>query len=300
MKLSSARYLVWQGVRNVWTNRVMSFASFCILMVSILMIGLSLLFVGNINRIIGGIEDKNEVSIFLADNVSQADIDNMRGQLQAMDNVGQIVFYSKEQAFEDMKASMENAEEIFEYIDESPLNDAYRIRVKDISRMSETVFEIKQLNNIEEVTSPDDFVSLLTDIRKIIAVISVTIIISLAVVSLIIISNSARASVHTRRKEISIMKYVGATNGFIRVPFFIEGLITGVMAGGVAALLTWFGYDSLIDVLSEQMTLWNALGIHEFIQFADVSKYVVGCYICAGALIGSLGCAASVRKHTNV
>lgn len=287
-------------MKNVWTNRVMSFASFCILMVSILMIGLSLLFVGNINRIIGGIENKNEVSIFLDDNVTQADIDNMKNVLQTMDNVGQVVFYSKEQAFEDMKAGMENAEEIFEYIEESPLNDAFRIRVRNISGMSSTVNEIRQMNNVIEVTSPDDFVTLLTDIRKIISLISVTIVISLVVVSLVIISNSARASVHTRRKEISIMKYVGATNGFIRVPFFIEGLITGILAGGVAALLTWFGYDLLIDVLSEQMTLWNALGIQEFIQFSDVSQYVVVCYICAGALIGAVGCAASVRKHTNV
>lgn len=300
MRASSAKYLVLQGVKNLWYNRVMSFATFCIMMVSILMIGFSVLFVKNINLIIGGIEDKNEVSIYITDDASEADIQNMKNSLEMMDNISAITFYSKEEAFDDLKADMPDAEEIFAYIDESPLNDAYRVKVKDISQMNITVREITELSHVMEVTSPDDFVSLLMGVRRAVSLISITVISALIIVSFIIISNSARASVHTRRKEISIMKYVGATNGFIRIPFFIEGLTIGLLAGLVASLLTWLCYDSLIDILSSRIEIWNALGIRGFISFDSVKASVFTLYICLGGLVGSVGSAASVRKHTNV
>ena len=96
------------------------------------------------------------------------------------------------------------------------------------------------------------------------------------------------------------MKYVGATNAFIRIPFFIEGMFTGMLAGGVASLLTWFGYDSFIDVLSKEMTLWQALGIKEFIPFNSVAVKVVIAYVVAGAVLGAMGSVISTRKHLKV
>ena len=301
MKMSSVRYLFGQGVKNVWTNRVMSFASFCILMVSLLLVGFSVLFTANINRFIGGIENKNEVIVYLNDDTTDEAITSMGDSLKKIDNISDVLFYSKEQAFDDYKAKMENAEEIFKSIgDESPLPDAYKIRVDDVSKMSQTITKISKLENIYSISAPNDFASLLTGVKQTVSIISMAVIIALIVVCMVIISNATRASVFSRRKEINIMKYVGATNSFIRIPFFIEGMITGIIAGGVASLITWFGYDSLIDVLSQQMSLWQAFGMSQFIPFDKVALSVVLIYIVCGAFLGAMGSVISTRKHLKV
>ena len=279
----------------------MSFASLCILTVSLLLVGFAVLFVENINLFVGNIEDKNEVILFLEDDISDEQIDEMGNRLKAMSNIGSVTFYSKEEAFQDMKAGMENAEELFEYIgDDSPLPDSYRLRVNDISKMSTTLMQINELDGIYSVKAPTDFVSVLTGVRSLIYILSLVLITALIVVCLIIISNTTRASVDFRKREIAIMKYVGATNTFIKIPFFIEGLLMGVFAGIIATIITWLGYDALVDVLLSDTTLWGALGISGFIPFSSVAVRTVLSYIFAGAFIGSIGTVISTRKYVKV
>ncbi|MGN0696378.1 MAG: permease-like cell division protein FtsX [Oscillospiraceae bacterium] len=301
MRFSSVTYLAKQGLKNIWTNRIMSFASLCILTVSLLLVGFAVLFVENINLFVGNIEDKNEVILFLEDDITDEQIDEMGNRLKAMSNIGSVTFYSKEEAFEDMKAGMENAEELFEYIgDDSPLPDSYRLRVNDISKMSTTLMQINELDGIYSVKAPTDFVSVLTGVRSLIYILSLVLITALIVVCLIIISNTTRASVDFRKREIAIMKYVGATNTFIKIPFFIEGLLMGVFAGIIATVITWLGYDALVDVLMSDTTLWSALGISGFIPFSSVALRTVLTYILAGAFIGSIGTVISTRKYVKV
>ncbi len=301
MKLSSASYLFKQGVRNIWTNRIMSFASFCILMVSLLMIGFTVLFTLNINLFIGSVENKNEVIIFLDDDVTDEMIEQMEIKLRNMDNISEVVFYSKEEAFADMKADMKNAEELFNYVgDESPLPDSFKIRVKNINRMTSTVSQIKSMTGIYEVKAPNDFVNILRGLKSVTAVISGAILIALVIVSLVIISNTARASVDIRKREIAIMKYVCATNAFIKIPFFVEGMLTGIIAGVAATVITWLGYNKLAQVLTSDMTLWSALGITGVIQFSSIWIRVALCYTAAGALISAIGTVLSTRKYVKV
>ncbi|HOV40202.1 MAG TPA: permease-like cell division protein FtsX [Oscillospiraceae bacterium] len=301
MKISSMKYLFGQGVKNVWTNRIMTFASFCVILVSLLLVGSMMLFTANVNRFISGIESKNEVVVYLNDGVTDETVSQMETDIKKLDNVAEVVFYSKEQAFEDYKKSMENAEEIFESIgDESPLPDAFKIRVKDISKMTSTIAQINKMQNIYKVSAPNDFADLLIGIKSTVGMISTAVIAALGIVCLVIISNATRASVFARRKEINIMKYVGATNMFIRIPFFVEGMVTGMLAGVAAAGLTWFGYEKFIEALSKQMTLWKAFGIDEFIPFDSVVVKVVLGYVGAGALLGAIGTVISTRKHLKV
>lgn len=301
MKISSMKYLFGQGVKNVWTNRIMTFASFCVILVSLLLVGSMMLFTANVNRFISGIESKNEVVVYLNDGVTDETVSQMETDIKKLDNVAEVVFYSKEQAFEDYKKSMENAEEIFESIgDESPLPDAFKIRVKDISKMTSTIAQINKMQNIYKVSAPNDFADLLIGIKSTVGMISTAVIAALGIVCLVIISNATRASVFARRKEINIMKYVGATNTFIRIPFFVEGMVTGMLAGVAAAGLTWFGYEKFIEALSKQMTLWKAFGIDEFIPFDSVAVKVVLGYVGAGALLGAIGTVISTRKHLKV
>lgn len=304
MKPSSLKYLVGQGVRNIWTNRIMSFASFCVLLVSILLVGFTVLVTMNINRFVNGIENKNEVIIFLVDDVSDETIENMGNLLRNTQNVSSVVFYSKEEAFEDMKKNYENADELFGYFDESPLPDAYKIKVSDISEMKMTIATIEvqsaAMNAVYHIKSPDEFANLLTSLKSILTLITTAILVALSVVSMVIISNTTKASVFARSREINIMKYVGATDTFIRVPFFVEGMLTGVVAGGIASVVTWFVYEKVIEILSQEMTLWNALGISEFIPYSSIWWKVSLAYIVIGGLFGAVGSSASTKKYLKV
>ena len=136
--------------------------------------------------------------------------------------------------------------------------------------------------------------------RKIISWVASAIIIALAIVSMVIISNTTKASVFARRNEISIMKYVGATNAFIRVPFFVEGMITGIAAGVVATIITWLGYDAVVDLLTKEVNILNIIGMGSIISFNAIVFKVASAYIIAGAFIGALGSALSTRKYLNV
>lgn len=301
MKLSGVRYLTRQGFDNVWKNRMMAFASFCVLLVSLLLVGLSILFYININSIIGGIENKNEVIVFLDENITPAQTMETEVLLKQIDNIDEVRFYSKDDAFEDMKKSMSEYEELFDSLgDDNPLVDSFRIKIKDISLTSETVTLINELDHIYSIRAPYDFVNILTEMKKIITLVASAIIIALAIVSMVIISNTTKASVFARRNEISIMKYVGATNTFIRIPFFVEGMITGMAAGIAATVITWLGYDAVVDLLTKEVNILNIIGMGSIVSFSDIVLKVALSYILAGAFVGALGSVLSTRKHLNV
>ena len=301
MKLSSMNYLFSQGIKNIWTNRIMSFTSFCILMVSLLLIGFSTLCIANINSIVGSVENKNEVIIFLNDDVTDDDIEQMGTKLRNMDNIAEVSFYSKEEAFDEIKAGIENADELFNYVgEESPLPDSYRVKVKDIEKMSRTLMDINRLNGIYTVKAPNDFVKILTELKSFISLLSVVVLGALVVGSLVLILNASRASVDMRKREIAIMRFVGATNSFIKIPFFVEGMTIGVLAGLVAAVITVVGYRELNNVLMQDTTIWTAMGITGLISLNDIIWKIFIGYIAAGALISAVGTVMSTRKYVKV
>lgn len=299
MKISSMNYLFKQGMKNIWTNRIMSVASFCVLMVSLLLVGFMMLFIANINQFVGGIENKNEVVIFLED-VGESQIAAMQNTLNDMDNVSSVAFYSKEEALEDMKAGMENADDLFGYVEDNPLPDAFRIRITDIEKISGTLMEINKMDGIDSIKSPTDFINILTGLKSFIGIISAVVLAALIVVSLVIISNASRASVDIRKREIAIMKLVGATNTFIKVPFFVEGMFIGILAGIAAAAVTALGYSELVKMLSQDMTLWSIMSINGFIPLKSVIWQLSAGYIAVGTVIGALGTVMSTRKYLKV
>ena len=301
MKLSGVKYLTKQGIDNIWKNRMMAFASFCVLLVSLLLVGISILFYVNLNSIIGGIENKNEVIVFLDQNITQEETEDVQAKLEQIDNINDISFYSKDEAFDSMKDSMAEYADVFDSLgDDNPLPDSFRIKIKDINLTSETVTLINELDHVSSIRAPYDFVNILTEMRKIISWVAMAIIIALVIVSMVIISNTTKASVFARRNEISIMKYVGATDAFIRVRFFVEGMITGIVAGIGATVITWLGYDAVVDLLTKEVNVLNIIGMGSIIPFNNIIFKVAGAYIVAGAFIGALGSALSTRKYLNV
>lgn len=303
MKLSSMNYLFGQGMKNIWTNRIMSVASFCILSVSLLLIGFTMLFTANINRFVSGVENKNEVVIFLDEDVDSVMASAMENTIRNIHNVESVTFYSKDEALEDMKKSMDsdNADQLFSYVGEdNPLPDAFRIRIADIEEISPTLMDINRLDGIDSIKSPTDFINILTGLKRFIGIISAVILLALIVVSLVIISNAARASVDIRKREIAIMKLVGATNTFIKVPFFVEGMFLGALAGIFASAVTCVGYSELVNVLSQDMTIWSIMSVNGFIPMSEfVVKLVIG-YAAAGMIISAFGTVMSTRKYLKV
>lgn len=275
----------------------MAFASFCVLLVSLLLVGIAVLFYVNINAIIGGIEDKNEVIVYLTEDTSDDRLVQIGDELRTMNNIASVQLYTKEEAFEDLKTDMSDQAIVFESLgDDNPLLDAYRIRVSDISKMDETLKAAEQMPNVDSVRSPDSFVELLTEMRRVVTIVAIAIIIALLIVSMVIISNTTRASVFSRRREISIMQSVGATKAFIRFPFFVEGMINGFMAGVFATLLTWFAYDSLVDLLG-RFDVLSTIGLGNVIPFNRIYVIVMLSYIAAGSFIGAFGSVLSTRVH---
>lgn len=301
MKASSARYLVGQGVKSIWRNRMMSFASFCIILVSLLMVGVSVLATININRIIGGIEDQSEAAVTIKDDITDEQQQALKEQIEALPNVASVNFYSKEEAWEKMKSDMsDEQQDLFRYADENPLPDTFRMTVKDISMMADTSMQIETFENVDSVKSPTQFADVLVSVKNIMMIIMGAVIAALIVVCLIIISNTTRASVFARRKEINIMKYVGATNSFIRIPFFIEGMLVGILAAAVAMVLTKFAYEGVYNIFKNDMSLWSILGVDNLYPFSKMFVRVVVAYLVSGAFIGAVGTSISAGKHLKV
>ena len=301
MKVSSFKYLVNQGIKSIWVNRLMSFASLCIMTVSLLMVGLSVLVSVNITKMIGNIESKNEVIVVIADGAPQVSIDDLGNQLKSHNNVASVTFFSKDEAWVDMQKDMtEDEKELFQYIDSSPLPDTYRVRIKDISKLKTTCADFESYSFVDEVNAPTDFASILTSLRNIVAFLSSAIIAALIIVCLVIISNTTRTSVFARRKEINIMKYVGATNGFIKVPFFVEGTVIGVVSAIIATITTKIAYDSIFGFFENDFQLWSMFGVSSLIPFNQLAWKVFLAYLLCGIVIGAIGTVISTRKHLNV
>ncbi|WP_294409224.1 permease-like cell division protein FtsX [uncultured Ruminococcus sp.] len=301
MKASSFRYLVNQGFKGIWRNRMMTFASFCILLVSLLMVGVSCLTAISLTRVIGGIEDQSEVVVIVDDAATKEQEAELGDKLKAIPNVNTVSLYTKEEAWENMlKGMTEEEKNFFQYADDNPLPDTYKITVKDIEIMADTTTQIETFDHVESTQSPTAFADILINIRRIFSIVAFAVVLALVIVCLIIISNTTRASVFARRKEINIMKYVGATNSFIRIPFFVEGMIVGLLAALGALLLTKFAYEGVYNIFNDNFSIWSILGMQNLYSFDDLLLPVSVSYLVAGAFIGAVGTSISTGKHLKV
>lgn len=303
MKLSGFRYLADQGVENIWKNKMMAFATFCVLLISLLLVGIAGLFYINLNSMIKGLGSQNEVVVIMDQGTTDEENTAAEEAIKAIPNVATIKFISKEEALERQKASLPSAEVIFnDYIgdDASFMPDGFSVTVKNNDKITETVDQISSITNIQSASASPQVAEFLRELRKVVSLIAGAVIFALAVVAMIIISNTTKASVFARREEIQIMKYVGATNAFIRMPFFVEGMVTGFFAGAGAYFITWAIYRSAYNMLTEQGMLMKTFGIGSLIPFEKIRLYIVLGYLVAGSLIGAVGSVISTRKHIDV
>ena len=291
MKLSGLRYLADQGVENIWKNKMMAFATFCVLLISLLLVGIAGLFYINLNSMIKGLGSQNEIVVIMEQGTNEAENSAAEEAIKAISNVDTVKFVSKEEALERQKSSLPNAERIFsDYIgsDASFMPDGFSVTVRNNDKISETISQISSLTKVQSASASPQVAEFLKELRKVVSIIAGAVILALAVVAMIIISNTTKASVFARREEIQIMKYVGATNAFIRMPFFVEGMVTGFFAGAGAYFITWAVYRSVYNMLMEQGMLMKTFGIGSLIPFDKIRLYVVLGDLVSGARIGAL------------
>ena len=303
MKLSGVKYLANQGVENIWKNKMMAFATFCVLLISLLLVGMAGLFYVNVNSMIQGLGSQNEVVVLMQ--LGTTDEQNTAAQeaIAAIENVDTIDFISKEEALDRQRTNLPSAQRIFnDYIgdDASFMPDGFSVTVKNNHWIADTTAKIAAIDGVQSANASPQISEFLRELRRVVSLIAGAVIIALAVVSMIIISNTTKASVFARREEIQIMKYVGATNAFIRMPFFVEGMVTGFVAGVGSFFITWAVYRSIYNVLINQSMLMNTFGAGSLIPFNKIRIIVLIAYIVVGAFIGALGSVISTRKHIDV
>lgn len=300
MRTSNATYLVKKGISSVWKNFLMSFASFSILMVSLLLVSCALLMMMNVNRIMSNIEDTNEITIYLRENVTDKQVEHIKSVLDKNNELTDVRYYSKEEALADFRNDMAEYSELLDYLDENPMPETFLVRVKDLSDIRRVVSSISGLDGVEQVKAPYDFASVLLHIRNTFSIIGGAVLIALVAVSIVIVSNSIRTSVYARRNEINIMRYVGATSGFIKTPFFVEGMFIGILAGAASWGLCWLVYDAVFSLFATDLTLWQMFGFYGFTPFRDIMWIVLAANCVAGALLGAVGTVISTGKHIKV
>ena len=300
MRTSNVTYLVKKGISSIWKNFLMSFASFCILMVSLLLVSCAVLLMMNVNKIMSNIEDTNEITIYLKEDISDKQVEHIKSVLEKNQDITDVKYYSKEQALDDFRDNMAEYSELLDYLDKNPMPETFLVRVKDLSKIRHVVNTVNDIEGVEQTKAPYDFASVLVQIRNTFTLIGGAVLIALVVVSIVIVSNSIRTSVFARRNEISIMRYVGATSGFIKAPFFVEGMFIGILAGAAACGLTWLIYDSVFALFSADLTVWQMFGFYGLTPFGDIMWYVLAVNCAAGALLGAVGTVFSTGKYLKV
>lgn len=289
--MSSLKYLLKEGFRNIWTNSLMAFASFGVLSCCLLLMGCSTLFVYNIGEAFKNVEAQNVMKVYIKEGTDQAAIDNLMTRFSEMDNIKKCEYISPEEALDEFISENEDYEQAFGgLVYDNPLPPTFKLTVDDLTKYQDTYNEIDAVAEVETIGEQYEVTQRLLGIRQLIAVISFWVVGILAIVSLFIISNTIRITMYDRRLEISIMKSVGATDRFVTVPFVVEGLILGIISSIVSFLLLWYIYNSANKIMLDIVGL-------EIIPFIKVWLPIAIIFLIVGLFAGSIGSALSIRKY---
>jgi len=294
MGSSNLSYYIKEGIKNFWTNRLMTMASITILTACLIMMGVVILISFNINSIITDIELQNEIVVFLDEDISDDAAENFSDILLRVDNIRRVEFVSKDEALRDYEIQYLGQPNALEGVVENPLRHSYRVFLSDISKSQSTIDTLSKISTIKNIRDRKDVTQSLINLKAVLTTVSLGVFLLLFFVALFIISNTIKLAMFARSKEINIMKYVGATNWFVRWPFIIEGIIIGLFSSVLAYFATWGIYMYLLrEVMS-------GIEIVRMLSFETLSMYLIYGFGSAGAAVGIVGSAFSVRKYLKV
>lgn len=287
-------FLIKEGLCGLWNNRLMSLSSIGVLGVCLLLISNAVLISKNIDTMISQIGRDDAIVIYMQDGTTPEEAEAFGGKLLQLQNVSSVRYISSQEALENWKGVLSDYPDLFEGIDTNFLPPSYSISILDLEKIDETVYQLESMAEVSSVRQMAELIGRLLDIQKTVSTALYTIVIILFVVSLFIIANTIKLAMFSRRKEISIMKFVGATDSFIRLPFVVEGFVIGLLAAVVAYLGQWYVYDFVIA------RLLTSIDFIEAMPFSEFSLPLCLWLPLAGAVTGMIGSTVSIHRYLKV
>lgn len=301
MRYSVFGYLIGEGFRNVFKNKKSTIASIIIMCATMFVFGIFFLVGENVNHITKTIEEQQGMEVFIYDEATETQTTELGNQIRSMNYVNTVTYKTKEEALDQMKRMFKDKKGYLEtYEGEgNPFKASYVVTLTDLTKLEEVQSQIKQSPIVANIRTRPDTVNALIQIADGIKLISIIILVILILISIFIITNTIKLTVHARRKEISIMKYVGATNSFIRWPFMVEGMIIGLISAIISMLLLGGAYNVVSNEIEQALVSLRGADVL-LLPMSEMFGTLTIVYLVLGLGIGALGSAISMRKYLEV
>ena len=300
MNINSLKYLFFEGLKNVIKNKLMALASVGVLTACLIVVGCSFLLTGNMNNMVSYVGEQSTIVVFLKDNVDQADVDGLIKSFENDSSVKGVDYVSKERALANYSKRISSDSAVKTLSEENVLPASINVHIGDMSNLDNVVDISKNVSIVENVIVPTNVTNIIKELGKTIGWFGTAIVVALILVSIVIISNTIRATVFARRREIAIMKQVGATDNFVRFPFLIEGMTIGVVSAIVAFFLVCVGYETIVVILTQNSSAFLQSMFSSLIKFSSVGWVMALGFLLGGLFAGVVGSLISLRKYLSV
>ncbi len=303
MRFNSLKYMIKEAFKSVFKQRKMSSASIAIMIATMFIFGIFFILGENINFVMEQVENKQGMRVVIKDEVEESILEGLKSKIQNIEINGKkvvntVTFISKEDAMKSIKERLGDKQDVLEGLDEENfLPASYFVTLNDLSKNQEVQDEIMKFDGVEEISTDNDTIAKLNNIAKGIRMGTLIILVILIAISIAIIAYTVKITVYARRKEIEIMKYVGATNGFVRGPFIIEGMIIGIISAAISVIIMMLVYNGILNGILESNVI-QSLSV-SFYTFNELFMRVLGVYLVLGIGIGVLGSSISMKKYLN-
>lgn len=295
MKIRTCGYFISEGLKSIYRNRMMSIASISTVMASMLILGIFYITMSNVNYMVKNVESGVEVKVFLKNGVTNDQMSQIESEAKSSSGVTSVSFESKEQALENFKKQLGDNKDLVEGIDPNKvMPESYIIRFKGAKYVDGVVQKLNGMQGIDEIKDGRQYLDKLIKITGFIKTLGISLMVILLAVAVFLISNTIKLTVIARRREIGIMKYIGATNWFIRWPFVIEGVLLGLLGAVISGAVVGYGYTLAADAVVKNLVIINLMNPSAIIP------YMMLMFIVVGVGLGFAGSAVSMRKFLNV
>lgn len=302
MRFNSITYLISEGFKNIFKNKKASMASLLTMLCAMFIFGIFFALGENATYIVEQVSSSQGIQVFILNDATDEEIDTLRSNIFALgdEKIAKVDFVSKQKALETMKKSFGSESDLLEVYegDNNIFPASFVVTLSDLSYSAEVEQAIWQMDNVKKIQSSNQTIDALIKIANGVKIAIGVIFVFLLIMAITIISNTIKLTVHARRREISIMKYVGATNSFIRWPFIIEGILIGIASSGITLLVLAAVYDAVIAKIATSSVL-QLMGI-QLLQFGEMLQIVTAVFLALGIGIGIIGSSISMKKYLEV
>ena len=295
MRANNIGYLLKEGLRHIFTHGFMSFAAVCVTVACLVIVGSFSILAYNLDLMVEDLNQTSEILVYIESDLSDAEAKSIGTKINMLDNVLQARFVSREEALQNFIADHEG-DSAFSGVQAEDLRHRFVVTLEENSLMQETDLQLQSIPGVAKTNAAYELAEGFSTVQDVLHLVSYAVIAVLLVVSLLIISNTVKLAMYDRKDEIAIMKMVGATNGFIRLPFVVEGFTLGMVGAALAFGLEWVGYDYMV----ERITAVDALQLFKLVEFQELLIPMVITFAAAGMFVGIVGSWTSIRKFMDV